>query len=213
MPSASSDNPIIGLVVPAILIVFAFLWMRRSAKTKPQFNPCRICGDNIRFRLGFQGGMAGHFKTVHPEYWRFLRKWTVINTVVVIGFVVSIFPLLIYNIIPARGPPTIVTPIGVAIWIVASISAMGAGILHERQGRRRFRQLWSETHPLQQRTYGNLRGVEVDLNAVRGRARIAIASGLEFLISPISPVITNAAGILFEKAVGKRARLEQLRER
>ena len=69
MASASSPNPIVGLLLPLILLI-ALIWsIRRSAKKRPVFYPCPICDENIRFSLGFQAGMRGHFKTVHTDYW------------------------------------------------------------------------------------------------------------------------------------------------
>lgn len=206
---ASSDSPIIGLVVPAFLILFAILWMRRSAKIRPVFNPCPICKVNIRFKLGFQRGMPSHFKSVHPEYWRFLRKWTAFNTVVALATIVIIFPLLIYNVIPARGPPTIITLVGIGVYFAVSFSALAAGIVHQHRGRVRLQREWSEKHPLQQRSYGNLRGAEVELRVVPSRARAALASGLEFLVNPITPVITQLAGFLIAKKIGKLTRLDR----
>jgi hypothetical protein len=70
MSSASSSNPIVGLVIPLVLIISAVWAMRRSAKKKPTFNPCPIYNENIQYSVGFQRGMMGHFKAEHPEYRR-----------------------------------------------------------------------------------------------------------------------------------------------
>jgi hypothetical protein len=195
MPSASSGNLVVGLALPIILIVFALWSMRRSARKKPTFNPCPICNENIQFSLGFQRGMKGHFKADHPEYWRWVRKWIVITTALMLTSVISIFPLLYYNIIPARPTATNLTPIGIAIWASVTFSAMGAGILHQRRVRRRFKEDWSQNHPLYQRTYGNLRGVEVQFKEIHGKIRTVLGSGIEFLFNPVAPAalfVTNA---------------------
>ena len=104
MASAPSPNPIVGLLIPLILIVVVIWSIRRSAKRIPVFHPCPICTENIRFNLGLQGGMRGHFKSVHTDYWKWLRRWIAINTLVAFTGMFSIFPLLIYNVIPSRPP-------------------------------------------------------------------------------------------------------------
>ncbi|TMI19556.1 hypothetical protein E6H32_01745 [Candidatus Bathyarchaeota archaeon] len=104
MASAPSPNPIVGLLIPLILIVVVIWSIHRSAKRIPVFHPCPICTENIRFNLGLQGGMRGHFKSVHTDYWKWLRRWIAINTLVAFTGMFSIFPLLIYNVIPSRPP-------------------------------------------------------------------------------------------------------------
>ena len=48
------------------------------------------------------------------------------NTVVALTGMLSIFPLLIYNIIPSR-TATAYTGIGIAIWAAVTFTALGAG--------------------------------------------------------------------------------------
>ena len=201
MAPAPPPNPIIGLVVPLLLVIFALWSIRRSSKRRPTFNACPICKENVQFRLGFQRGMMGHFRAQHPEYRRWLRKWIVINTTVMLTAIISIFPLLYYNVIPARPTATSLTPIGIAAWAAVTFSAMAAGILHQTRGRRRFKEEWIEKHPLLQRTYGNLRGIEVEIKSVQGKTRIAIVSAIEFLFNSIAPVLTNLAAKFIERRV------------
>jgi hypothetical protein len=202
MPSASSGNPIVGLVLPLLLIIIVVWSMRRSAK-KPRFSPCPICSENVQFSLGFQRGMKGHFKADHSEYWRWLRKWIAINAVVMLTSVISIFPLLYYNIIPARPTATSLTPIGIAVWASVTFSALGAGILHQTRGRRRFKEEWSQKHPLYRRTYGNLRGVEVQFKEIHGKIRTVLGSGIEFVFNPIMPAALYVANAIVAKKAGK----------
>jgi hypothetical protein len=203
MPSASSGNPIVGLAIPLVLLIVAIWSIRRSAKKKPTFNSCPICNENVRYSLGFQRGMMGHFKAEHAEYRRWLRKWIVINTAVMLTAIISIFPLLYYNIIPARPTATSLTPIGIAAWAAATFTAMGAGFLHQTRSRRRFKEEWSQKHPLYQRTYGNLRGAEVQLKPIHGKIGTAVRSGIEFLFNPITPAALYLTNAFIARKAGK----------
>ncbi|HVH15142.1 MAG TPA: hypothetical protein VNA15_05420 [Candidatus Angelobacter sp.] len=184
---------------------------RRSSKKRPTFNACPICKENIRFSLGFQRGMRSHFKTMHPEYWRVLKKWTVIQSMTTFPALFSIFPLLIYNIIPSRGPPSILTLIGTAVWAAVMFSIFGVTVAHAFRIRSRFREKWSEKHPLYQRTYGNLRGIEVEIRSARGKARTTITIGLEFLFNPLAPVFTHIAGKFIERRA-RKSRLDRFED-
>lgn len=208
MAPAPPGNPIAGLLLAFVLMIFALWSIRRSSKKRPAFHACPICKENVQFSLGFQGGKRDHFKTAHPEYWRLLRKWVVIESVIALTAMISIFPLLIYNIIPSRGPPSILTPIGIAVWAAVTFSALGVAIAHGSRIRRHFRQEWSEKHPLYQRTYGNLRGIEVEIKPVGGKTRTAIVSAAEFLFNPIAPVLTQVAAKFIERRV-RRSRLDK----
>jgi len=201
--STGSPNPIVGLLLPLILIVVAIWSMRRSARKIPVFHPCPICGENIRFSLGLQGGMRGHFKTVHPDYWKWLRKWIAINTLVAFTAMISVFPLLIYNIIPSRTATTY-TFVGIGIWMTVTFSAFGTGALHQHRGRRKFREEWSQKHPLYQRTYGNLRGIEVAVTTVQGRVR----SAMGFVIDPITSAVLHMM-MLFMARKARTSRLDK----
>ncbi len=203
MVSTSAPNPIVGLLLPLILIIVAIWSMRRSAKKIPVFHPCPICDENIRFSLGLQGGMRGHFKTAHPDYWKWLRKWIAINTLVTFTAMISVFPLLIYNIIPSR-TATAYTFVGIGIWMAVTFSAFGTGALHQHRGRRKFREEWSQKHPLYQPTYGNLRGIEVAVTPVQGRVR----SALGFVIDPITSAVLHIL-ILFVARKARASRLER----
>jgi hypothetical protein len=201
MASPSPPNPIVGLLIPLILIIVVIWSLRRSAKKIPVFHACPICNENIRFGLGLQGGMRGHFKTLHSDYWKWLRRWIAINTVVAFTAMFSIFPLLIYNIIPSRSA-TVYTVIGITIWVAVTFSALGAGVFHQYRGRRKFREEWSQKHPLYQRSYGNLRGIEVSVSPVHGRVR----SLMGFMIDPIS----SAALHIMMVFVNRKARVSKL---
>ena len=74
--------------------------------------------------------------------------------------------------------------------------------LHQHRGRRKFREESSQKHPLYQRTYGNLRGIEVAVTPVQGRVR----SALGFVIDPITSAVLHIL-ILF---VARKARLSSL---
>jgi hypothetical protein len=124
-----------------------------------------------------------------------------INTVIALTGMLSIFPLLIYNIIPSRTAP-IYTGIGIAIWAAVTFSALAAGILHQYRGRRKFRDEWSQKHPLYQRTYGNLRGIEVAVSQVQGRARSAIG----FIIDPTASAVLHITMVF----VARKARVSRL---
>jgi len=175
--------------------------MKRSARKIPRFHPCPICIENIRYGLGLQRGMRGHFKTVHVDYWKWLRKWMVINTVTSLTVFFSLFPLLIYNIVPSR-TATEYTGIGIAIWAAVTFSVMGTGAVHQYRGRGKFKEEWSQNHPPFQRVYGNLRGVEVAVSQVQGRVRSLIG----FIIDPI----TAAALHIMAFFISRRARLSRL---
>jgi len=194
MASVPSPNPIVGLLIPLILIVIVIWTIRRSAKKIPVFHPCPICNENIRFSLGLQAGLRGHFKTVHRDYWKWLRKWIAINTIVPLSGMLSIFPLLIYNIIPSR-TATAYTGIGIAIWAAVTFSALAAGVLHQYRGRRKFRDEWSQKHPPYQRTYGNLRGIEVAVSPVQGQVR----SVLGFIIDPVASAVFHITMIFMTR--------------
>ena len=206
MVSTGSPNPIVGLLLPLILIVVAIWSMRRSARKIPVFHPCPICDENIRFSLGLQGGMRGHFKTVHPDYWKWLRKWIAVNTVVAFTAMFSIFPVLFYNIIPSR-TATVDTIIGIVIWAAVTFSVFGAGALHQYRGRWKFREEWSQTHPPYQRIYGNLRGMEVSLSYVQGRVRSAIG----FIIDPITSAVLHIT-MVFMARKARTSRLDRYEE-
>jgi len=124
-----------------------------------------------------------------------------INTVIPLTGMLSIFPLLIYNIIPSR-TATAYTGIGIAIWAAVTFSTLAAGILHQYQGRRKFRDEWSQKHPLYHRTYGNLRGIEVAVSQVQGRARSAIG----FIIDPIGSAVLHISMVFMTR----KARVSRL---
>jgi hypothetical protein len=147
--------------------------------------------------------MRGHFKTVHPDYWKWLRKWIAINTVVAFTAMISIFPLLFYNIIPSR-TATETTFVGIGIWMAVTFSAFGTGALHQHRGRRKFREEWSQNHPLFQRTYGNLRGSEVAVSHVQGRMRSAIG----FIIDPITSAVLHMM-MVFMARKARTSRLDR----
>jgi len=199
--ASASPNPIVGLVIPLILIVVVIWSIRRSAKKIPVFHPCPICNENIRFSLGLQAGLRGHFKTVHSDYWKWLRKWMAINAIIALTGMLSIFPLLIYNIIPSRTATTY-TGIGIAIWAAVTFSALAAGVLHQYQGRRKFREEWSQKHPPYRRTYGNLRGIEVAVSPVQGRVRSAIG----FIIDPLASAAIHTMMVFMTR----KARISRL---
>ena len=201
MTSTPSPSPIVGLLIPLILLIAVIWSIRRSSKKIPVFHPCPICNENIRFGLGLQRGMRGHFKTVHSDYWKWLRKWMAINTVIPLTCMFSIFPLLIYNIIPSR-TATVYTGVGVAIWAALTFFALAAGILHQYGGRRRFREECSQKHPLYQRTYGNLRGIEVAVSPVQGRVR----SALGFIFDPIASAVLHITMVFLTR----KARISRL---
>ena len=201
MVSTSSPNPIVGLLLPLVLIIVALWSMRRSAKKIPVFHPCPICDENIRFSLGLQGGMRGHFKTVHTGYWKWLRKWIVINTVVAFTAMFSIFPLLFYNIIPSR-PATAYTLIEIVIWVAVAFFVFGVGALHQYRGRWKFREEWYQKHPPFQRTYGNLRGIEASVSYVQGWMR----SAMGFVIDPITSAALHVVMVL----MARKARISRL---
>lgn len=79
------------------------------------------------------------------------------------------------------------TGIGIAIWVAVIFSALGAGAVHQHRGRRKFSEEWSQKHPLYQRTYGNLRGIEVAVSQVQGRA----GSAMGFIIPPITSAVLH----------------------
>jgi hypothetical protein len=197
MASLSSPNPIVELLISLMLIILVIWSIRRSAKKNLVFHPCPICKESIQFSLGLQGGMRGHFKTVHSDYWRWLRKWIAINSIVGFTAMLSIFPLLIYNIIPSR-TATAYTGIAIGIWAAVTFSALGAGAVHQYRGRRKFREEWSQKHPLYQRTYGNLRGIEVSVSPVQGRLR----SSIGFLIDPITSAALHLTMVLVNRKAG-----------
>jgi hypothetical protein len=117
--------------------------------------------------------------------------------------IISIFPLLYYNIIPARPTATSLTPIGIAVWAAVTFTAMATGILHQTRGRRRFKEEWLQKHPLYQRTYGNLRGAEVQLKPIHGKIGTAVRSGIQFLFNPITPAALHVTSALFARKAGK----------
>ena len=83
--------------------------------------------------------------------------------------------------------------------------------MHQTRGRRRFKEEWFEKHPPYQRTYGNLRGIEVDIRTVQGKTRIAIGSAVEFLFNPIAPVFTHLAGKFIERRA-RKSRLDRFED-
>jgi hypothetical protein len=201
--ASASPNPIVGLLIPLILIIVVIWSIRRSAKKIPVFHPCPICNENIRFSLGLQAGSRGHFKAVHSDYWKWLRKWMAINTIMALTCVLLIFPLLIYNIIPSR-TATVYTGVGISIWAALTFSALAGGILHQYRGRRRFKEEWFQKHRPYHPTYGNLRGIEVQIKEAPDKARSAIA----FLLDPIMAVPLHLTTVFINRKAG-RARLDK----
>src|SRR5215471_12414450 len=116
---------------------------------------------------------------------------------------ISIFPLLYYNVIPSRPTASALTPIGLAVYFAVAFSVLGVGIAHQTRGGRRFKQEWSEKHPLAQRTYGNLRGIEVQLKEIHGKLRTALASGIEIVVSPVSAVALHLTNAVVGRKAGK----------
>ncbi|HXL51428.1 MAG TPA: hypothetical protein VN949_06415, partial [Candidatus Limnocylindrales bacterium] len=65
-----------------------------------------------------------------------------------------------------------------------------------------FREEWSQKHPLYQRTYGNLRGIEVAVTPVQGRVRPAMA----FIIDPITSAVLHIMMVF----IARKARTSKL---
>jgi len=107
-------------------------------------------------------------------------------------------PLLIYGIIPGARVEHQQQPfygLGAYISIEAMLIALGA--LSSRARTRRFRQEWQEAHPLQVRTYGNLKGIQakVLLKTVDGwtNSPLRATPPASLLIGPINHVASHAS--------------------
>ena len=83
---------------------------------------------------------------------------------------VLLFPLLAYGIIPgARGGASAATFYGIGAYIAIEAVLVALGALTSRARTRRFRREWQEAHPLQARTYGDLKGIKAKILFKTGR--------------------------------------------
>ena len=168
---------LVGLVLAAArLSHFALTTVRERKNPKPihqphipRFSICPVCRENVPF--GFLGrDFRGHVRSEHRDYWRWRRRWSVALTFSLVVWMVLLFPLLIYGIIPgARGGATAATGYGLGAYISIEAMLIALGALSSRSRTRKFRREWQEAHPLQVRKYGNLKGIKARVRVKTGR--------------------------------------------
>jgi len=175
---------------------------RRRKPPIPRFSLCPICRENVPFgSLG--GNFRSHVRSEHRDYWRSKRRWTVALTLSFVAWIVLLFPLLTFGIIPgAGGGATAATFYGLAAYISIEAMLIAIGALSGWDRTRNFRREWQEAHPLQVRTYGNLRGMGAQVRVKTGR-RIDPTLPLEILhpaILLLGPIITLIARFSLRRA-------------
>lgn len=166
-----------GLALAAVRIsYFAFTTVRERKDPKPRdklpvprFSVCPVCRENVPF--GSLGrNLRSHVRSEHRDYWRSRRIWSAALALSLVAWMVLLFPLLIYGIIPgARGGASAATFYGLGAYISIEAMLIALGALSSRARTRRFRQEWQEAHPLQARTYGNLKGIRAKVLFKTGR--------------------------------------------
>ena len=165
--ASSGTGSIQGLLVSLLFIIFVLFYLRRASKKKRVYVVCPICHENIQF--GFRKGLPAHTKAVHNDYWRWRWKSGLFTLFSGIGGFAIFFTLIGLNIIPAHmGQENEWTFIGFGIFFICEFSLLGFGIAHQIRISRRVKNAWSEQHPLYQRSYGNLRGIEVQIKHLPG---------------------------------------------
>ena len=168
---------LVGLILAAARFShFAFTAVRdrKDPKSKdklpsPRFSVCPVCPEKVP--IGPLGrSFRDHMKSEHRDYWRSRRIWSIALTLFLATWVVLLFPLLIYGIIPgARGGASAATFYGLGAYFAIDVMIVALGALSGRARTRRFRQEWQEAHPLQTRTYGNLKGIRAKVLVKTGR--------------------------------------------
>src|SRR5207247_3143219 len=87
--------------------------------------------------------------------------WSIAITVALVTWMILLFPLLIFGIIPgARTGATSATFYGIGGYISVEVVVMILAGWSSRARTRRFRKEWQQQHPLYARIYGNLKGVK-----------------------------------------------------
>ena len=168
---------LVGLVLGAArLSYFAFTTVRerkyperKQTPPVPRFSVCPVCREIIPFgSLG--GNFRSHLRSEHHDYWRSRWIWNIALTLLFAAWMVLLFPLLIYGIIPgARGGASAATFYGLGAYFTIDAVIVALGALSSRARTRRFRREWHEAHPLQARTYGNLKGIRAKVLFKTGR--------------------------------------------
>ena len=168
---------LVGLVLGAARFsYFAFTTVRerkyperKQTPPVPRFSVCPVCSENIPFgSLG--GNFRGHLRSEHHDYWRSRRVWNVALALFLAAWMVLLFPLLIYGIIPgARGGASAATFYGLGVYSAIEAVIVALGALSSRARTRRFRREWQEAHPFQVRRYGNLKGIKARVRVKTGR--------------------------------------------
>ncbi len=146
-----------------------------SLEHKPpalRFSRCPICTENIPFgSLG--SDFRRHLRGEHADYWRWKRNWSIAFAVALVTWMLLLFPLLIFGIIPgARTGATSATFYGIGGYISVEVVVMILAGWSSRARTRRFRQEWQQQHPLYARVYGNLKGVKAKVKFNIGRTFI-----------------------------------------
>jgi len=146
-----------------------------SLEHKPpalRFSRCPICTENIPFgSLG--SDFRRHLRGEHADYWRWKRNWSIAITVALVTWMILLFPLLIFGIIPgARTGATSATFYGIGGYISVEVVVMILAGWSSRARTRRFRKEWQQQHPLYARIYGNLKGVKAKVKFNIGRTFI-----------------------------------------
>ena len=142
---------------------------REHEPPAPRFSRCPVCTVNIPF--GSLGrNFRNHLKREHHDYWRWKRNWSIAIIVALMAWMVLLFPLLIFGIIPgARTGATSATFYIIGGYIFVEVLVLILGGWSSRAGTRRFRQEWQQQHPLHLRTYGNLKGARAKVKFNIGR--------------------------------------------
>lgn len=153
--------------------------MRRMSKKGQQaYAYCQFCKQSVPVRGQFRG-LYFHYKSIHPDYWRWNNRtgYAFISGCVLI--IASLFVILGLGLVPATGNSPLMWNFFIA-WVAVFFGFGALFAVYRLRSGRRFRGSAGFLHPTPSRQYGNLQGMKVAMKFPRSR-RGKLGSLISFL--------------------------------
>jgi hypothetical protein len=140
----------LGVGIPLLIIyrrkstAFKQTWTQEhpfglaTVRPSPSLFRCEICGKEITIEKGIQYDRRAHYKSEHPDFWRYQQRTTGILVTVIIALTVVIFLLILSGVGGA------ILPLVVGILLVI----LSFAVFFAWTGTRRFRRAWQTQHPI-----------------------------------------------------------------
>jgi hypothetical protein len=110
-----------------------------TVQPSPSLFKCEICGKEITVEKGIQFDRRDHYKSEHPDFWRYQQRTNGIIITVIVALTVVILVLILSRIGGALLPLAI---LGILI-VILSLAVFFAWT-----ATRRFRRAWQTQHPV-----------------------------------------------------------------